>query len=134
MEACVFRDFEILKLFSATLKNLTLHNSNTALPPDRGDELNGLNNCELKVVCPNLVSFNFMGPSAPHYSLEELNTLQNLYIQLERKLEDIDYYKDWDYIIHKLLQGVCNNEVLTLQFDSLEVFIHILFDYDYSGD
>ncbi|KAJ0111099.1 hypothetical protein Patl1_00090 [Pistacia atlantica] len=115
MEACIFRDFRILDISRASLKSLTINN---------GAEHNcdGLENCELKVACPNLATFIFIGPSAADYLLEGLNPLKNVYIYLDSKFEAIDtmeYYES-NYKILKLLEGVCQTEVLRLSYGDLE--------------
>lgn len=64
----------VLKICSTHLKKLTTDNDNADLAEDRGDELDGLHNCELSIACPNLVSLKLLGPSASDYYLEEVFT------------------------------------------------------------
>ncbi|KAJ0052799.1 hypothetical protein Pint_00079 [Pistacia integerrima] len=111
MEACVFREFEILEVSSASLKNLCVHNGGI-------HDCDGLHNIELQLSCPNLTSFSFIGPSAPDYSFEELHSLKNVFIHLESKSE-IPNYQECSYEMCKILEGVCNTEVLKLSVGNL---------------
>ncbi|TXG71913.1 hypothetical protein EZV62_000492 [Acer yangbiense] len=67
MVSCLFGDFKILEIFSASLKNLIL---------DSDDINDGLANCEIKVACPSLVSFDFLTASTWNFTFQDLNSLQ----------------------------------------------------------
>lgn len=88
------------------MKSLTINN---------GAEHNfdGLENCQLKVACPNLAAFIFIGPLAADYLLEGLKSLTNLSIYFESIFEAIDFmeYFEGDCKILKLLKGVWKTEV-----------------------
>lgn len=119
MEACIFRDFEMLDISSSSLKNLIIHNAGVLDDMEDEHSGDGLHNCELMVACPNLVSFSLLGPSAPDYFFEDLNSLHHVYIHLESKSEIPDY-EECTYEICKILEGICITEVLKLSLGSLE--------------
>lgn len=125
MEACIFRDFDMLDISSSSLKNLTIHNGGVLEDSHDEHSGDGLHNCELMVACPNLVSFNFIGPSALDYFFEDLSSLHNVYIHLESRSEIPDY-EECTYELCKIFDGIYNTEVLKLSVGSLEVCLHVV--------
>ena len=71
MESCLFGDFKILEICSASLKNLILDTDDFCEP-----NCDGLANCEIKVACPSLVSFYFLTASTWNFTFQDLNSLQ----------------------------------------------------------
>ncbi|KAI9186702.1 hypothetical protein LWI28_019984 [Acer negundo] len=71
MVSCLFGDFKILEIFSASLKNLILDTGDFSEPNS-----DGLANCEIKVACPSLVSFYFLTASTWNFTFQDLNSLQ----------------------------------------------------------
>ncbi|TXG54552.1 hypothetical protein EZV62_019808 [Acer yangbiense] len=80
MVSCLFGDFKILEIFSASLKNLIL---------DSDDINDGLANCEIKVACPSLVSFDFLTASTWNFTFQDLNSLQAGGLDMDKSWIDL---------------------------------------------
>ncbi|XP_006470282.2 putative FBD-associated F-box protein At1g05080 isoform X1 [Citrus sinensis] len=105
--ACVFSDMKILDIASVSLKSLVIDNGY----PDPGGD--GLRNCELKVTCPGLVSFYYNSPLAKDFLLQDLNSLEDIFLSID-SLTEYGVVNDCHHIMHKVFKGISNITVLKL--------------------
>lgn len=115
--ACVFSDMKILDIASVSLKSLVIDNGY----PDPGGD--GLRNCELKVTCPSLVSFYYNSPLAKDYSLQDLNSLEDIFLSID-SLTEYGVVDDCHHIMHKFFKGISNITVLKLPAALDMVYVH----------
>lgn len=115
--ACVFSDMKILDIASVSLKSLVIDNSY----PDPGGD--GLRNCELKVTCPGLVSFYYNSPLAKDFLLQDLNSLEDIFLSID-SLTEYGVVNDCHHIMHKVFKGISNITVLKLPAALEMVYVH----------
>lgn len=115
--ACVFSDMKILDIASVSLKSLVIDNSY----PDPGGD--GLRNCELKVTCPGLVSFYYNSPLAKDFLLQDLNSLEDIFLSID-SLTEYGVVNDCHHIMHKVFKGISNITVLKLPAALEMVCVH----------
>ncbi|XAR63278.1 hypothetical protein NMG60_11023164 [Bertholletia excelsa] len=102
---CLLPDPKPLEISSNSLKNLTIQ--------DMRRRFAGLWLSKLTVSCPKLVSFNYKGPMAEDYNLQNLSSLDTVEVDLipgsaERSEEEVGN------IIRKMLHGFRSARVLKL--------------------
>ncbi|KAK1576890.1 hypothetical protein Q3G72_017221 [Acer saccharum] len=106
--SCVFGDFKILEISSTSLKNLIVDSGDT--PESNSD---GLANCEVKVACPSLVSFNFITSSTWNFTFQDLNSLQDVFVYYDYS-PDQSTSEECHYVMSKVLKGLRNVQRLKL--------------------
>ncbi|KAI9185042.1 hypothetical protein LWI28_003608 [Acer negundo] len=108
MVSCLFGDFKILEIFSASLKNLILDTGDIPEP-----NCDGLANCEIKVACPSLVSFNFLTASTWNFTFQDLNSLQAGFVSYYYPSKHATA-EECHNVMSKILKGLHNVQVLKL--------------------
>lgn len=116
--SCVLNKLKVLDISAANLKFLTIENNRSGL--DSGDEDDGLSKSKLKVSCPKLISFKYMGPVAQEYSLDNLSSLSYAFFYLIHGYEETPF-EEVGYLLCKLLKGLYHATVLKLCMYFLEV-------------
>ncbi|TXG53633.1 hypothetical protein EZV62_018889 [Acer yangbiense] len=106
--SCVFGDFKILEISSTSLKNLKVDSGDTPEPNS-----DGLANCEVKVACPSLVSFNFITSSTWNFTFQDLNSLQDVFVYYDYS-PDQATSEECHYVMSKVLKGLRNVQRLKL--------------------
>lgn len=115
MHACNFRDFKILDIFSTGLTKLVIDNNGIS-----GACGYGLKNCELRVACPSLSSFSFIGPLSRDFTLQDVKSLWNVFLGIEC-LAQHETIEECHPLICKIFKGLCNIKGLKLSVQHSEV-------------
>ncbi|KAK3183023.1 hypothetical protein Dsin_030309 [Dipteronia sinensis] len=106
--SCVFCDFKILEISSTSLKNLIVDSGDAPEPNS-----DGLANCEVKVACPSLVSFNFITSSTWNFTFQDLNSLQDVFVYYDYS-PDQATAEECHYVMSKVPKGLRNVQHLKL--------------------
>ncbi|TXG67890.1 hypothetical protein EZV62_009165 [Acer yangbiense] len=121
VEGCMFVDDNIINITSTSLKDLSF-----ILPklspffkyPIRREQAREYG---LKVACPNLVSLKVINLRSLEFSFQEMNSLQNLFLDLERYYGPYGRLKvEGCHALSKMLQGVYNLNALKVSEAFLE--------------
>ncbi|KAI9177800.1 hypothetical protein LWI28_019436 [Acer negundo] len=99
---------KILEISSTSLKNLIVDSGDTPEPNS-----DGLANCEVKVACPSLVSFNFITSSTWNFTFQDLNSLQDVFVYYDYS-PDQATSEECHYVMSKFLKGLRNVQRLKL--------------------
>ncbi|KAI9185553.1 hypothetical protein LWI28_008336 [Acer negundo] len=113
VEGCMFVDDNIIDITSTSLKDLSfiLPKLSTFFKyPIRREQAREYG---LKVACPNLVSLKVINLRSLEFSLQEMNSLRNLFLDLELYYGPYGHLKvEGCYALSKMLQGVYNLKAL----------------------
>ncbi|KAK1583897.1 hypothetical protein Q3G72_027987 [Acer saccharum] len=121
LDYCSFVDDNIIEITAASLKDLSFIlpkvNMHFKGPVRREQTIK----FGLKVACPNLVSLKVVNLRSHEFSFQEMNSLQNLLMDLDRHCYDLEV-QQCCHALSKMLKGVCNVKAL----DVSEVFLEDL--------
>ncbi|KAK0600771.1 hypothetical protein LWI29_018270 [Acer saccharum] len=121
LDYCSFVDDNIIEITAASLKDLSFIlpkvNMHFKGPVRREQTIK----FGLKVACPNLVSLKVVNLRSHEFSFQEMNSLQNLSMDLDRHCYDLEV-QQCCHALSKMLKGVCNVKAL----DVSEVFLEDL--------
>ncbi|TXG67879.1 hypothetical protein EZV62_009154 [Acer yangbiense] len=121
LDYCSFVDDNIIEITAASLKHLSfiLPKGNMHFKgPIRREQTIKFG---LKVACPNLVSLKVVNLRSHEFSFQEMNSLQNLLMDLDRHYNDLEV-QQCCHALSKMLKGVCNVKALEVS----EVFLEDL--------
>lgn len=118
--SCVLNKLKVLDISATNLKFLTIDNNCMGL--ENSDAEDGLSKSKLKVSCPKLISFKYLGPLAQEYSLDNLSSLSYAFFYLIHGYEKTPF-EEVGYLLCKALQGLYHATVLKLCMYFLEVCI-----------
>ncbi|KAK0599960.1 hypothetical protein LWI29_010221 [Acer saccharum] len=127
---CTFVNDNIIEITATSLKDLSI-----ILPQEEKgyQELyeehirtEQLRNYGLKIACPNLVSLKVVNLRSLKFSFQEMNSLQNLFMYLDRQDDDLKVEQCCHALSKMLKRGVCNVKALNVSGVFLEVCFHIL--------
>ncbi|XP_031277479.1 F-box/LRR-repeat protein At3g58900-like isoform X2 [Pistacia vera] len=114
LHAIKFRDFKTLEISSTSLKKLVIDNNGIS-----GANGDGLKNCELRIACPSLSSFSFIGPLPRDFTLQDIKSLWNVFFGIECLAQHATV-EECHPLICKIFKGLCNIKVLKLSVHNWE--------------